>query len=129
MKPRPEAQSTDIMNSKILAPIVVALLTACSSPQPAQPPDKLLGTPAPIAAAQRTIVIGPTTRHINVEGGEVIRFVVGDKSFGWSFNVGSTVSSFELNRVAPPGVLDHPVAAYVSPDPRYSGNGKGDKDK
>lgn len=122
------AQHINAMKTKILASIVVVMSVACSLSAPPAP-THLLGSPAPVAAAQRTIVITPTTRHVNVEGGEVIRFVVGDKSFGWSFFVASTVSSFELNRVAPPGVLDHPVTAYVTPDPRYSGNGKGDKGK
>ncbi|WP_353156934.1 CzcE family metal-binding protein [Herminiimonas fonticola] len=81
----------------------------------------LLGNPAPSVAATRTIVITPETKWVNVEGGEVINFIVGDKSFGWDFYVGSTVTSFDLSRVAPPGVLNRPVIAYVSPDPRYRG--------
>lgn len=81
----------------------------------------LLGDPAPAAAAVRTIVITPDTRWVNVEGGEIINFIVGDKSFAWNFYVGFTVSSFDLNLVAPPGLLQRPVIAYVSPDPRYRG--------
>ena len=81
----------------------------------------LLGNPAPSNAATRTIVITPETKWVNVEGGEVINFVVGDKSFGWDFFVGFTVSSFDLQLVAPPGVLNRRIVAYVSPDPRYRG--------
>ncbi|WP_334186595.1 CzcE family metal-binding protein [Noviherbaspirillum sp.] len=88
-------------------------------------PVELYGEPAPPSAAQRTIVIGPDTRHVNVEGGEIIRFVAGGKEFGWSFNNALSINSFSLNAVAPPGLLSQPVHAYVSRDPRYIGGGDG----
>lgn len=106
---------------------VVALLSACAH-QNTERPIALLGDPAPPAAATKTIVIRPDTRWINVTGGDIVRFVVGDKSFGWAFNVGTGVNLFNLNRVAPPGMLDHRVDAYVAPDPRYIGNGGNNRD-
>lgn len=81
----------------------------------------LFGDPAPLSAAERTIVIGPTTKWVNVTGGETIKFIAGQKSFAWSFDTAPTISSFDLNRVAPPGALDHKVTAYIAPDPRYLG--------
>jgi len=83
----------------------------------------LYGQSAPALAAQRTIVITPATKYVNVEGGQIVRFVAGDKEFAWNFNTAGSISSFALNDVAPPGVLDHPVRAYVSPDPKYMGAG------
>ena len=77
----------------------------------------LLGDPASPAWATRTIAIYPDTRYINVTGGEVVKFTVGDKSFAWNFN--GWRSSFDLNAVAPPGVMDHKVKAYVAPNPLY----------
>jgi hypothetical protein len=85
----------------------------------------LLGQPAPVTAAQRTIVINPDTKYVNVEGGQIVKFVVGDKAFAWDFFVARTIGAFDLNAVAPPGMLDHPVRAYVSPDPRYIGDDGG----
>jgi hypothetical protein len=79
----------------------------------------LYGAPAPPADYQRTITITPTTRYINVVGGDTIRFVSNGTQFAWTFNVARTVDSFSLNEVAPPGVLDHNVMAYVLPDPKY----------
>jgi hypothetical protein len=79
----------------------------------------LYGQSAPPAAAERTIVITPATRYVNVEGGQTVNFVVGDRQFAWSFNVARTVHSFDLNEVAPPGMLNHAVRAYVTPDPKY----------
>jgi hypothetical protein len=81
----------------------------------------LYGMPAPASAAVRTIVISPNTRYVNVEGGEVVNFIVGDKAFAWDFFVAPTVSAFDLNEAAPSGMLDHVVRAYISPDPKYIG--------
>jgi Heavy-metal resistance protein CzcE len=81
----------------------------------------LYGSAAEPADYQPTIVIGPDTRYVNVEGGQTIRFVVDGKTFAWSFNVARTVRRFNLNEVAPPGLLDHTVAAMVEPDPKYIG--------
>ena len=77
----------------------------------------LLGDPAPPETATRTIAILPGTRYVNVTGGEVVRFTVGDKSFAWNFS--GRPSSFDLSVVAPPGVLDRKVMAYVAPNPLY----------
>ena len=81
----------------------------------------LLGYPSTAPAAVRSIVITPDTKWVNVEGGEIINFIVGDKSFAWHFYVGFTVSSFDLRLVAPPGLLQRRIVAYVSPDPMYRG--------
>ncbi len=101
--------------------LVFAAFMTLSMPAFAEPRLDLLGNPAPVNAAQRTIVITPDTKWVNVEGGEVIKFVVGDKAFAWDFYVGTGISSFDLNRVAPPGILTRRVDAYISPDPRYRG--------
>lgn len=99
---------------------LVSLVTACA---PRVPIVELYGQPAPVAAAQATIVITPVTRHVNVEGGQIIRFVVDGKEFAWNFNTASSISSFSLNAVAPVGMLNQPVRAYVSPDPKYMSGG------
>ncbi|MEC4718521.1 CzcE family metal-binding protein [Noviherbaspirillum sp. CPCC 100848] len=84
-------------------------------------PVKLLGDPAPPEAAQYAIAITPATRWVNVIGGEIVRFDVGGKSFAWSFTGATSISAFDLKRVAPPGMLERSVMAYVAPDPRYIG--------
>lgn len=103
-----------------LAGMVVALMSAalagCASNVT---PVELYGMPAPAAAAERTIVITPQTRYVNVEGGQIVRFLVGGKEFTWNFFIGRKSDAFDLNEVAPPGILTHRVRAYVSPDPRY----------
>ncbi len=72
----------------------------------------LLGDPIPASAARRTIRIGPDARYVNVVSGETVKFVVGDRAFGWAFD--GPIRNFDLSRVAPAGMLDHRVASYVS---------------
>ena len=111
------------MKTKSYIPAIVALTLSFSAlSSMAATPDELLGDPVPAAApAQRTIAITPDTKYVNVEGGQTVRFDVGGQTFAWNFDGSVTVGSFDLNRVAPPGLLDHPVTAYVSPNPLYMG--------
>ena len=111
---------TNPLNS--LVPAVLAL--ACSVPaiSMAAPRDDLLGQTEPATAASRSITITPETKYVNVEGGQTVLFKVGDQTFAWNFD--GPVSSFELNRVAPPGLLDHVVTAYVAPNPLYVPGGR-----
>lgn len=108
------------MKRLFISLLIPAMLSACTDPF-AEPPIALLGDSISPTAAERTIEIFPETKWVNVVGGENIKFVVGDQSFGWAFNVASSVSSFDLQRVAPPGILDRPVIAYVETDPKYKG--------
>lgn len=114
------------MRQLFIHSIVVALLSACALQNP-EWPVAFLGDPAPISATTKTIAIRPDTKWVNVTGGDIVRFDAGGKSFAWVFNVARGVHSFDLNRVAPPGMLDHRVTAYVAPDPRYIGGGGRDR--
>ncbi len=109
------------MHARLFPYLFAAVLMAgCATPFPEQPLS-LLGIAAPPEAAIKTIFLTPETVHVNVTGGEVVRFVSGNKSFAWSFDGPLQVSNFDLRRVAPPGALDHPVIAYIAPNPMYLG--------
>lgn len=106
---------------RLLAIVTPALLcAACASSQGGMTWQQRWGDPATDAAATKTVVIGPDTKYVNVTAGEVVEFVDGSKSFAWNFD-GPYAYAFELNRVAPPGVLDHRVMAYVDADPYMNG--------
>ncbi|HYD59135.1 MAG TPA: CzcE family metal-binding protein [Noviherbaspirillum sp.] len=105
--------------------VAVILLSACGHLNP-DVPTSFLGDPAPVEAAGSTIVIQPDTKWVNVTGGDIVRFDVAGKSFAWAFNVAAGVTNFDLAKVAPPGVLNRPLQAYVAPDPKYMG-GDGDR--
>lgn len=106
---------------RFLAAIFAMALCACAPMDYGTRMD-LLGEPAPLSAATRAIVITPTTHYVNVTGGEIVKFVVGDKAFAWNFD-SEFAPAFALNLAAPPGMLDHKVMAYVAPNPLYSGDG------
>jgi len=100
--------------------ILAAMLsTACMSPMTPEHRLSLYGDRVPVTAAERTIVIRPDTKYVNVVGGEIVKFVVGEKSFAWDFNGISEGHVFDLNLAAPPGLLDHRVISYVDPNPKY----------
>ncbi len=64
------------------------------------------------AAAERTIVIGPNTRWVNVNHREVVKFVANGKEFAWDFD--GLPQAFDLKEVAPQGAIDHSVRVYVA---------------
>src|SRR5438876_415237 len=74
----------------------------------------MFGKPAQASAAQRTISIDPKTRWVAVERGEVVKFVSNGQEFAWAFN--GLSSSFDLDRIAPSGVLDRHLKVYIWPN-------------
>jgi len=110
------------MKTKLLIPAVLAITLPLSTLSAMAAADtNSLGQSMPTATADETIRIGPETKYVNVQGGQIVRFDVGDKSFIWKFNGFDDFNSFDLNRIAPPGLLDHTVKTYVSPNPIYMG--------
>lgn len=100
--------------------LLVLFLTACLAPMDLAKKITFWGDPATTSFADRTIIINQNTTYVNVTGGEIIRFIVADKAFAWNFD-GSGSYNFDLMLVAPQGMLDHKVMAYVQPDPRFGG--------
>lgn len=103
--------------SPLIAAAILSVCTAAVAARAARP--DFYGSPAAPTAAQRSVVIAPSTRSVNVKGGETVRFVVSDQVFAWQFNVASNVSAIDLRRIAPPGLIDRKVMVYVAPDLRY----------
>src|SRR5882762_1087211 len=101
---------------RLFVPVVAALtLSAASLAVTASVTEAdMLGKPAQASAAQRTISIDLKTRWITVERGEVVKFVANGQEFAWDFD--GMYSSFDLNRVAPSGVLDRNLKVYVWPN-------------
>lgn len=108
-------------NLSIAALIGMLIVTAGCSTLNTPTRLALLGDAASNSAAERSIVIGPETHHVNVTGGEIVRFTVGEKSFTWHFDGAINVTRFPLQQIAPTGLLDHEVTAYVRPNPFFIG--------
>ena len=99
--------------NRISIALALAGLVVSLSATAQDAPNLLWGSPAPVAQAQRTIVITPDTRWVNVAQGEAIRFVTGGAEFGWKFD-GPGARSFDLQRVAPNGALSKAVTVYIA---------------
>jgi len=108
------------MAAAFAASAAFSLIAGCASTYPVNP---ALGTPAEGHSYDRKVLIRAKTRFVNVDAGEVIRFVVqepdgADRSFTWRFNiVRETVG--DLSMIAPTGILDRPVKVVVGPNPLY----------
>jgi hypothetical protein len=98
---------------KVFAPTLAALaLSAASLSASALTFGDLYGEPAQVAAAERTIVVTPTTKFVNVKHGEVVKIVAGEKEFVWAFD--GVPNTFDLAKVAPSGAIDHSVRVYIA---------------
>ncbi len=109
------------MKTTLLLPVLLAATLGAGA---AEQPLDFAGNAVPQEARpDQVIVITAATRHVNVTGGAVVRFVVGDRSFTWNFQNGlAHVVPFDLARIAPPGLIDHRVMTYVSDNPLYQNN-------
>jgi hypothetical protein len=113
----------------LAAVAAVAALSGCvgGTTYPVSPRIDLLGMPvvdqAEVQPVERTIPITPATRWVNVTSGETVHFIAGDQAFAWNFQVSPNVATFDLNQVAPPGVLARRIPVYVTPNPLYGSGG------
>jgi len=104
----------------LVSAATVLICSACLAPMDQAKRISFLGDPASVLSATRTVNIDQNTRYVVITGGEIIQFNVGDKSFAWRFD-GAGQYNFDLMLVAPQGMLDHRVMAYVKPDPNLNG--------
>jgi hypothetical protein len=66
-------------------------------------------------------VIDSSTRWVNVNGGDVIRFIANGQSFDHRFHSYTHSHVYDLGKIAPAGALNRSVKVYVSPDDRFTG--------
>ena len=93
--------------------IAAAVIALASLSAHAETPTHLLGTSATPEVATRAISVSPATSYINVNYGDVVRFDVNGQSFTIKFD--GVRKSFDLNALAPAGVLSRTVKVYVAP--------------
>ncbi|MGE0310164.1 MAG: CzcE family metal-binding protein [Lautropia sp.] len=105
-----------------VASIVASGLLAGCAGFDMQVPSRFLGEVVSPQQAERTVQIGPDTRYVHVKQFETVRFVGGGQQFGFRFDGPQSVRSFDLQRVAPGGMLGRPVFAEIELDTRYLGS-------
>jgi hypothetical protein len=74
----------------------------------------ILTIAAPVSATDRTIVIRPDTRYVNVQLGDVVTFVAGNKTFTLGFE-DPQYWPVDLSKAGPQGIFNHPLTVYISP--------------
>ena len=104
------------MNVKIGAAVVAISLGLLVGTVFAKP--SLAPTVTTPEAADKMVVIKETTKHINVFEDDTVLFKVGDKQFAVRFDGNNYV--YDLDLLAPPGILTHKVKVYVAPNPALS---------
>jgi membrane protease subunit (stomatin/prohibitin family) len=97
---------------KMLKAVAVLALSAASLSAVAMTNADRYGEAASPVAADRTIVISPNTRFVNVNHGEVVKFVSNGQEFAWDFD--GLPQSFDLKQVAPQGALAQNVKVYIA---------------
>ena len=101
---------------KLTAFVAVASLATAISVHAAVP-TRLVGDAATPAMATQTVVLTPTTDTVNVDWGQTVDFKLDNQQFAFDFDGVREASRINLQRVAPAGMLDHPVYAYIQDFP------------
>jgi len=99
---------------KLLIPAVASIaLSVASLSAFAMTTADYYGEAASPAAAERTIVVGPTTKNVNVGHGEIVKFVANGQEFAWDFD--GTLPTLNLRQIAPQGAIGQDVTVYIAP--------------
>src|SRR6267143_7327055 len=101
----------NVMKTLVKAVAVLALSAASLSAVALTNADRYGEAAIPVDA-QRTIVIGANTRFVNVNHGEIVKFVANGQEFTWDFD--GVPQAFDLKQVAPQGAIDHSVRVYIA---------------
>jgi hypothetical protein len=106
------------MKPKLVVPLFIAMtLGLANLSASAFTPSSPMGEVVPQLGAMRTIRIDAKTKYVNVTANETVKFEANGNAFAINFAGG--LSAFDLNQLAPAGVLDHKVTVYVAPNPLY----------
>ena len=99
---------------KLLVPAVASIaLSVASLSAFALTNADYYGVAASPEAAKRTIVVGPSTRSVSVDKGEIVKIIANGQEFAWDFD--GTLPSFSLKQIAPQGAIEQNVPVYVGP--------------
>jgi hypothetical protein len=98
--------------------IVISAAAVISANAASEP--KFIGQLVQADSADRTVVVDANTRHVNVTQGEKVKFVVSGREFVVAFD--GIAEDIDLGRLAPQGVLDHPILTHVDAGPFMGAN-------
>ena len=107
----------------VITRLLAVTLSAVSLSAAAAMRADLLGEPVQPTSAQRTIVTALAERTIDITGGakwvnvnhgEVVRFVSNGREFTWYFDGVAQPQPFDMTEIAPAGFVEPGVKVYVA---------------
>jgi hypothetical protein len=107
------------MKIKSTAAIAITFLSLAAGAANAKP--TLAPSVVTPEAADKTIVIKESTKQVNVFGNETVLFKIGTKQFAITFD--GVKAAYNLDKLAPDGLVDHTVRVYVTPTPGLADQG------
>lgn len=112
------------LNRAAILILSAVLATGASAAGAATYGDKAAdyGYTTPASAVERSIVLAPGAKYLNVANGETVKITIDGKSFNWHFHTYSNVNAFDLAKIAPQDVAAAGIKVYISPNPLYVGN-------
>jgi hypothetical protein len=112
---------TKLLRSLLIAAAIATTGAAGLATAGVDQPLRFLGNAAPAGTAfDKVIVLDDGVTSVNVTSGTTVKFVIGDRSFIWTFDNGAVrIFPFDLSRIAPEGFLKHKVVTYVADNPLF----------
>src|SRR5262245_1529177 len=109
----------------LIGAVAAVLLSQSALPQTTQAPS-LYGSPIPAdGPVNKVIRVDANTRSVNVNQDDTVRFVVsgpgGEKTFAWHFV--TSALAVDLGTIAPAGLIERKLFAYLAPNPYRCGGG------
>lgn len=105
--------------SLLLLPVSILFAHAAQAGEPGGTSADF-GSAALAAAPARVINLAASTKYVNVTDGDTVRFVQGDTSFTWHFEIFPSRDVFKLSNIAPATMHVDGVEVYVAANPLYA---------
>ncbi|WP_051156343.1 CzcE family metal-binding protein [Herbaspirillum huttiense] len=101
----------------IAATLLMSFAGANAIAQVADP----FGVPANNAMPEREIAMNSSTKYVNVNQGEIVKFVSNGKSFTWKFDTFG-MRPFSFSKIAPQNFEGGNATVYLGTNPLYRGH-------
>ena len=111
--------STIIRN--MLLPLLAGAAIASAQAAPRVGTSADYGSIVSTSAIDKVVKIGASTRYVNVEDGQTVRFDVDGQTFAFAFHAWPGDQSVDLAVIAPNGISVPHVRVYIAPNLNYFG--------
>ncbi|WP_454728006.1 MULTISPECIES: CzcE family metal-binding protein [Cupriavidus] len=108
-------------NQALLIAVVLSVLGLALACAPLTPTKSaaVLGSPAPVSTASRTITLAPGMTCVNVNAGETVAFKAGSRTAAWTFLQSSHGTSSQMRTILPDVPEASGIRVYVSVHPSF----------